>query len=130
MNTHTTITALIESLLDTWNRKDKAAFCGHFTGEASYLTGEGEWRQGRHAIGELMDEPQSTALVEVDGPVEVRDHGSVVTAIFRWRSQSDVRPAGRGLVTCVLVNQGTSWLIDILQNTDVMRGGPERPAKD
>ena len=122
MDTQTTIKALIETLLDSWNRKDKAAFCALFAGEASYLTGDGDWRQGRRAIGALMDDPQTTRRVEVDGPIEVRDHGSVVTAIFRWRSQPDVQPTGRGVVTCVLVNQGDDWLIDIMQNTDIVRG--------
>ena len=122
------MTSLIADLLDAWNRKDKSSFCGHFTGEASYLTGDGQWRQGRTSIGELIEDPQTTARVELDGPIEVRDHGSVITAIFRWRSQVEVRPTGRGLVTCVLVNQNGRWLIEILQNTDIVRGGDKPTA--
>src|SRR5262249_4932662 len=119
MDTRSAVTALVQSLLDAWNRKDKTAFCGHFTSEASYLTGEGEWRQGRQSIGELMEDSRSTTGVELEGPVEVRDHGTVLTAIFRWRSLPDARRAGRGLVTCVMVSQEGRWLIDILQSTDV-----------
>jgi uncharacterized protein (TIGR02246 family) len=121
------VTSLIESLLDAWNRKDKASFCGNFTAEASYVSGEGEWRQGRRSIGELMDQPQVTARVRLDGAVEVRDRGAVLTAIFRWCSLPDVRPTGRGLATCVMVQQEGRWRIDIMQNTDVVRG-EEEPA--
>lgn len=125
MDAQSTVTSLIHDLLDAWNRKDKAAFRNHFTSTASYLTGDGEWRQGPLMIGELMDQPEVTTRVEVDGPVEVRDHGTIMTTIFRWRSLPDARRSGRGLVTCVLVNQDGGWLIDIMQNTEIVRGGEE-----
>jgi len=122
MDARSAVTELIHGLLDAWNRKDRSAFCGHFTSGAIYLTGEGELRQGPISIGGLMDEPQSTSRVQVDGPIEVRDHGGLLTGIFHWRSLPDVQPAGRGVVTCVIVNQSGRWLIDTLQSTDVIRG--------
>jgi uncharacterized protein (TIGR02246 family) len=115
------VASLIRSLLDAWNRSDEAAFTDHFTPAATYLTSEGDSRLGRLAIGELLRDPASVSRVHLSGPITVRDHGNVRTAVFRWAADPEISSRATGVVSCVLVKQDPGWLIDILQSTDIVR---------
>ena len=113
--------SLIRSLLETWNRGDQEAFAAHFTPAATYLTSEGDSRLGRLAIGELLEDPSSISKVHLSGPIMVRDHGNVRTAVFRWAAHPEIGTQASGVVSCVVVKQDHQWLIDILQSTDIVR---------
>ena len=115
------VTHLVRSLLDSWNRADEEAFTGHFTPAATYLTSEGDCRLGRLAIGELLRDPASVSRVHLSGPVTVRDHGNVRTAVFRWAADPEIGSRATGVVSCVAVKQDHQWLIDVLQSTDIVR---------
>ncbi len=115
------VTSLILSLLDSWNRGDEAAFREHFTVAATYLTSEGDSRLGRLAIGELLRDPASVSRVHLSGPVTVRDHGNVRTAVFRWAADPEIGSQATGVVSCVVLKQDHQWLIDVLQSTDIVR---------
>ena len=110
---------LIQLLVSAWNRHDPQAFGQLFTPDADYVTASGEWRNGRGAIQELLSSAGTTPAVEVVGDVVVRRYGEVGSAIFRWASLADAGYGRRGVISCVLVRHGDSWLIDLLQNTAV-----------
>ena len=115
MSVEAEIHELLESLVDSWNRGDGAAFASLFAPDADYVTGDGEWLHGRSAIEDLMGSTKAGARASLRGTASIRVLGAVATAVFRWGTVAD---AG-GVVTCVVVRGVDGrWLIDRLQNTD------------
>jgi uncharacterized protein (TIGR02246 family) len=110
---------LLQSLVQAWNRRDAAAFAGHFAPDADYVSGAGEWLMGREAIGRLVLDAPASAEVTIYGDIAFREHGPVVTAIFRWGGIEESGIAPGGVVTCVLIRGEAGWLIERLQNSDI-----------
>jgi hypothetical protein len=54
----------------------------------------------------------------IAGPISVRAHADVATALLCWSTREGVQPARKGVITCVLVRQNGQWLIATLHNTD------------
>ena len=114
MSVEAEIHELLESLVDSWNRGDGAAFASLFAPDADYVTGDGEWLHGRRAIEDLMGSTKAGARASLRGTASIRVLGAVATAVFRWGTAD----AG-GVVTCVVVRGVDGrWLIDRFQNTD------------
>jgi hypothetical protein len=54
----------------------------------------------------------------IAGPISVRAHADVATALLCWSTREDAQPARKGVITCAMVGQNGQWLIATLHNTD------------
>jgi hypothetical protein len=104
---------VVPSLVAAWNAGDPSLFAALFTEDAEYVTGSGTLARGRAAIAELLS--SGGVGVAVEQPPSVRVYGDVASMLFRWRSEDSGR---HGIVSLVVIERGSVWLIDRLQNTD------------
>lgn len=114
---------LIRSLVDAWNRRDPAAFAGHFAPFAEYVTGRGERIAGRDRIAGLVRGQSGTSEIVVVGPVEISTSSRSARVQFQWGSGEGRESARQGTILCSVVWTGREWLIDRLTNNEAGLGG-------
>ena len=108
----------LAGLVEAWNRGDAESFADHFTPDADYVTGEGEWLQGRSAIKDRVGAAAVDRGARIEGSISLRVHEKMATAMFRWSARTEGGAMFRGVVSCVVVKQDGRCLIERLQNTD------------
>jgi uncharacterized protein (TIGR02246 family) len=120
-----TLQATIAQLVDAWNTNDMSAFAALFTDDASYVSSIGVRLQGRQAIrDELRDNMASSSeqgrVILTDTSINLIKP-DVAVVRNTWEMPHTAGPAGsrKGVITHVMVNDGASWRIAALQNTDV-----------
>jgi uncharacterized protein (TIGR02246 family) len=113
-DTQSVVAQVIQSLVDAWNQRDAAWFGNLFSEDADYIDGNGRWFKGRREIAGLCVGAGETVSV-IEAP-SIRVYGDVAIASFRWTSVED--ESTRGIITCVVSKDGSSWTIVVLQNTD------------
>lgn len=119
------IRAVIETLFESWNRRDWPAFGACFSEEASYVTGEAVRWSGRGGIEQGM--PRLLASGGTGGnarvdQVVIRPIGKdVAIAHLGWRlaEEGPAQLAGGGTILLVLARHRGAWLIEAAQNTDL-----------
>ena len=130
MSVQDEITATIDKLVDGWNRNDMEAFSGLFIDDATYVSSVGIRLKGRQAICEGLlsnDEARSgeRAKVAITNSWITLIKADVAVVHNTWEMASESahgvdQPVSRqGVITQVLVSDGSSWRIAALQNTDV-----------
>jgi uncharacterized protein (TIGR02246 family) len=117
-----TLQATIAQLVYAWNANDMSAFASLFTDDASYVSSIGVRLQGGQAIrDELRDNMASSSeqgrVILTDTSINLLKP-DVAVVHNTWEMTG---PAGsrKGVITHVMVNDGASWRIAALQNTDV-----------
>jgi uncharacterized protein (TIGR02246 family) len=109
-------TALINAMVDAWNRGDAGGFASMFAPHAEYVTSQGEHVWGREAIAELVRKPAPGSQVVVVGEPFVEGDRKAVKARFSWAT-ADQGAAGRsGVTKCALIRQETRWMVEYLWN--------------
>lgn len=111
---------LLRQLVAAWNSGRPEAFAALFSDEAVYVTAAGDVRRGRAAIEELLVSPPP-GPVRFEGNVTVRNHGDAITMLFSWSGPARDGRTRQGVISCVVVPQAQTWLIDWLQNTETTR---------
>ncbi len=127
---------VLESLAESMNRCDAAAFASHFTEDGELTSVFGTYSRGRDAIRKLHEPlfaPAQTpglpsfrnALLTIRD-VRVRPLRPDIAAVdVRWNQIGAVRPDGmpwperRGLLNCIMVRDGGAWLIAVSHNMDL-----------
>lgn len=113
-DTESVVTQVIQSLVETWNRRDSTGFANLFAADAHYIDGSGRCLKGRRAIADLCVGAGETVSV-VEEP-SIRVYGDLAIATFEWTSVA-YKSIG-GIITCVIIKNTSGWSIVALQNTD------------
>ena len=105
---------LLTSLFRAWHGADVATFGALFTGDASYVTGDGRVFIGAEAIGRL---PSTHSLegVRLEQTLEVRIHGDVASLLCKWSATDSGRS---GIASVIAVRHDRIWLIERFHNTN------------
>lgn len=127
---------IVESLAESMNRCDAAAFASHFTEDGEFTNVFGTYSRGRDAIRKLHEPlfaPAQTpgmpsfrnALLTIRD-VRVRPLRPDIAAVdVRWNQIGAVRPDGtpwqerRGLLNLITVKDGGTWRIAVSHNLDL-----------
>jgi uncharacterized protein (TIGR02246 family) len=128
---------VVESFAGTWNRHDKEALAGLFTGDAQFINVVGLGWRGRDEIRGVHESTHRTLfrhsrLTVAD--IDVRFPAADI-AIARCRQVlvGHVSPEGgelperHGILACVVRRDRQQWRIIESQNTDVIEGVLSRP---
>jgi uncharacterized protein (TIGR02246 family) len=131
------ISGLVHSFLEGWNRRDWPAFAACFSEEADYVTGEGTRWSGRQNILRGMQgllaagETGGTAIISHQ-TVRQLDNGAAVVHL-NWRladEESANSPPSlphEGITTLVVALREGVWLIEAAQNTDTATPPSSQP---
>jgi len=116
--------ALYQQLLDSWNRRDPAAYAALFAEDANLVGFDGSQINGRaevgSQIGQIFADHQTGAYV---GKIrEVRllaPNVAVLRAVVGMvpHGQSDLKPEVNAIQSLVAIRQAGRWLIALFQNT-------------
>jgi uncharacterized protein (TIGR02246 family) len=121
------IQRLIEALVDSWNRRDAAAFAGCFAEDADYVTGEADRWSGRETIGRRMKESWSEGMTGGTAVIARRTVRGLgpdrAAAHLHWHLMEDDSTAQHtfprsGITVLVVGLHDGRWLIEVAQNTD------------
>jgi len=123
------IRAIIDNLIDAWNKNDMMAFASLFTEDADYISGAGLWFRGRQAIREGLSSDtasrseHSNVIITGNRIKFIKADVAIVQNTWEMRRDNDQREereeARKGIITHVIVSEGERWRIAALQNTDI-----------
>jgi uncharacterized protein (TIGR02246 family) len=118
------IRAIVQTLVDGWNKGDGDLFAKHFAADADYMVWNGMYSKGKAGIAAghnhifsaiYKDTVQKIEILQIrflrDDVAIVHTQGGVVTEDKEWPS---VKPLF--ILTC----QDGEWQIDAFQNTPIM----------
>jgi len=110
---------LVDQLITAWNSGMARRFAVFFTPNATYVTGRGVCLEGREAIEEMRDSAAELSI-SLEEMLSVQVYDKVATALFKWAGQANDGSERRGVISIVALSENGLWLIDRLQNTDVV----------
>ena len=121
--------AAVSSFETAWNAHDMDAFAELFTEDADFVNVGGTRWQGRARIKEVHAAMHATGfkpsrLTIVDTTIKALSN-DVVAARSLWRLEGQLTQRGtpdtprKGILTNILVRQGSAWKIAVTQNTDI-----------
>ena len=124
-----TIRAIIDRLIDAWNKNDMMAFVSLFSEDADYISGAGLWFRGRQAIQEGLSRDAESSSEHGNVVITgnwirfIKADVAIVQNTWEMRRGKDQREERvewrRGIFTQVMVSDGERWRIAALQNTDI-----------
>jgi len=100
------ILAVVQAIIDAWNRHDMDAFAEQFCADADFVNVRGVRWIGRRAIKEAHAASHSTIFK--NSQLSLRE--SSVRLLLPPRST---------MLTLIMVNDGGRWMIAVAQNTDI-----------
>jgi uncharacterized protein (TIGR02246 family) len=128
---------VVESFAGTWNRHDKEALAGLFTGDAQFINVVGLWWRRRDKIRGAHEFTHRTlfrhnrltvADIDVRFPAAdiaiARCHRVLVGHVS---PEGEELPERHGILACVVRRDRQQWRIIESQNTDVIEGVLSRP---
>ena len=110
---------LAQRLVDSWNRGDGRVFAALFTPAAEYVSGAGDRIRGREAISALLDKAALVAPVSVVGQPAVKCDTRSAEVTFNWSGADAGGGPRHGRIRCACIREGSGWLIEALDNTEV-----------
>jgi uncharacterized protein (TIGR02246 family) len=124
------VKAVGAALLDAWNRHDMKDFGSLFADDAQFVNVIGLWWHGRAEIQKEHEALHATRmrtshLVVTESAVHLLGPDAAVL-LQRWQLTGDTGidgvalPMRRGVMTLVIVREGSRWQIASAQNTDIV----------
>jgi uncharacterized protein (TIGR02246 family) len=133
MHDETGVTAVVQKFEDAWNRHDMDAFALLFATDADFVNVIGMRWVGHHAI--KQHHAASHATIFKSSTLKIGDttirflKPDVATARSVWQLSGISSPSGQpapprtGILTNVLIRIDGHWLIELTQNTDIIKAG-------
>ena len=117
-------------VIETWNAHDMKAFAALFAHDAEFVNVYGMWWTGRERI--QAEHEATHATIFRRSRLSAREirvkflRQDVASLHMRWDLSGLALPDGqplpdrKGVLACVLVNDGGPWLIAVGQNTEIV----------
>ena len=127
------ISALYQQLLESWNRRDAAAYAALFAEDASVVGFDGSQMNGRAEIAAeigriFADHPTSRYVGKIREVRLLTPDVALLRAVVGMTppGQSDINPAVNAIQSLVAAKQNGAWRITLFQNTPAQfHGRPE-----
>jgi uncharacterized protein (TIGR02246 family) len=127
------IGTLYQQLLESWNRRDAAAYAALFAEDASVVGFDGSQMSGRAEIatqiGQIFaDHPTSRYVGKIREVRQLAPDVALLRAVVGMvpPGQSDLNPNVNAIQSLVAARHGGRWLIALFQNTPAQfHGRPE-----
>ena len=127
------IGTLYQQLLESWNRRDAAAYAALFAEDASVVGFDGSQMNGRAEIatqiGQIFaDHPTSRYVGKIREVRQLAPDVALLRAVVGMvpPGQSDLNPNVNAIQSLVAARHGGRWLIALFQNTPAQfHGRPE-----
>jgi uncharacterized protein (TIGR02246 family) len=123
------VVAVIDQVVDAWNRHDAKAFAGVFAEDADFTNWRGEGASGRSKIEELHAPMFATIFKNSHQSytaIKTRFIRPDVAAVdVRWEmtdatdAQGNPRPYRRGLLSFTMEKNAGQWQIVVMHNLDL-----------
>ena len=114
------ITRAIEALEEGWNRRDLAAACADFAGDADFVSAAGRWWRGRPEIVRQLEAFGDTTLQIASVSIRFLTY-DVAVVHLTWQLRGKGVPDRRGILTLTTSRQKDRWTFDAAQNTEIER---------
>ena len=123
---------VVARFTEAWNSHDAAALAALFDYPADFYNVVGRWWRSRAEIQVAHEEAHATIFKDstLEGRAAAVRHlrPEVATVHMVWRLSGESGPRGggprSGILTFVLVRDGTGWRVTTAHNTDAMPGIP------
>ena len=124
------IVAVVQEIIGAWNRHDMDVFATLFTEDADFVNVRGVRWIGRHAIREAH--AASHATIFKNSQLSLRESAvrflrpdvavarSVTEVTGQTNASGETLPPRSAMLTLVMVNFESNWLIAVAQNTDIV----------
>ena len=127
------IGTLYQQLLESWNRRDAAAYAALFAEDASVVGFDGSQMSGRAEIATeigriFADHPTSRYVGKIREVRQLAPDVALLRAVVGMvpPGQSDLNPNVNAIQSLVAARHGGRWLIALFQNTPAQfHGRPE-----
>ncbi len=123
------ILAVVQAIVDAWNRHDMDAFAEQFYDDADFVNVRGVRWIGRRAIKEAHAASHSTIFKNSqlslrESSVRLLRPGvavarSITMVTGQTGASGDTLPPRSTMLTLIMVNDGGRWMIAVAQNTDI-----------
>jgi uncharacterized protein (TIGR02246 family) len=123
------IRAVVDGFMDAWNRHDAKAFGSFFTPDADFTNWRGVGASGRDKIEEFHAKSFATLFKDSHqshSDVKIRFiRPDVASVDVHWEMtgatdhQGNPRPPRNGLLSFVMVKDGSKWQIAVMHNLDI-----------
>ena len=124
------ILAVVQAIIDAWNRHDMDAFAEQFYADADFVNVRGVRWMGRRAIKEAHAASHSTIFKSSQLSLRefsvrlLRPDVAVARSITMVTGQTGVSgetlPPRSTMLTLIMVKEGGRWMIAVAQNTDIV----------
>jgi uncharacterized protein (TIGR02246 family) len=130
VDTEDAIVAVVQRIIEAWNRHDMDAFAKLFTDDADFVNVRGMRWIGRHAIREAH--AASHATIFKNSQLGLRESSvrflrpdiavarSVTEVTGQINASGETSPPRSAMLTLVMVNVENKWMIAVAQNTDIV----------